>query len=427
MEPEASRSPRDSALSHEEIREIIARSVEELRPDGQRIVVLIPDLTRSAPIPFLFRTLADALSPRARRADFLVALGTHPPLSEAQIERLVGMSAAERASRYPNSEIFNHEWNRQEALERIGTLSRREAAELTGGMLTEEIDIVLNRRVLRDYDLILICGPVFPHEVVGFSGGNKYLFPGASGDAFLQFFHWLGALITNPKINGQASTPVRALIDKAARKIPVPRKAFSFVVGEGNEIFGFFFGEPEDSWARAVEVSKRLHIRIVPRPYRQVLAEAPEMYDDLWVGGKCMYKLEPVVADGGELIIYGPHIREVSYTHGRILDEVGYHTRDYFVAQWKTFRRYPWGVLAHSTHVKGIGTYEGGVETPRIRVTLATGIPEERCLRIGLGYRDPRSIRVEEWKDRAEEGILYVPRAGEVLYRLENPPEWARP
>ncbi len=150
------------------------------------------------------------------------------------------------------------------------------------------------------------------------------------------------------------------------------------------------------------------------------------MYDDVWVGGKCMYKLEPVVADGGELIIYAPHIREISATHGALIRRIGYHTRDYFLEQWDRFKNEPWGILAHSTHVRGIGTYEGGVERPRIRVTLATQIPEDVCRAVNLGYRDPSSIRVADYQGREEEGILYVARAGEMLYRLTDPPEWAR-
>jgi len=149
-----------------------------------------------------------------------------------------------------------------------------------------------------------------------------------------------------------------------------------------------------------------------------VLSMAPEMYDDLWVAGKCMYKLEPVVADGGELIIYAPHITEVSHTHGKYLEEIGYHTRDYFLKQMQRFSHVPKAVLAHSTHVKGVGAYEEGVEKPRINVVLATGIPEERCRRINLGYRDPKTIHPREWLDRQREGILCVPNAGEVLYRL---------
>jgi hypothetical protein len=142
------------------------------------------------------------------------------------------------------------------------------------------------------------------------------------------------------------------------------------------------------------------------------------MYPDLWTGGKCMYKLEPVVADGGELIIFAPHIREVSRVHGHVLERIGYHVRDYFVAQWAKFRSEPWGVLAHSTHVRGDGTFIDGVERPRVRVTLASGIDAAMCRRIGLGYRDPTGIDPESFADREREGVLLVRKAGEVLHRL---------
>jgi len=137
------------------------------------------------------------------------------------------------------------------------------------------------------------------------------------------------------------------------------------------------------------------------------------MYDDLWTGAKGMYKMEPAISDGGEVVIYGPHITEVSYVHGKLIDEIGYHCRDYFLAQWEKFGGYPGGILAHSTHLRGKGTYVNGVESPRIRVTLATGIPEERCRRINLGYLDPASVRPEDFRG------LVVPHAGEMLYRVK--------
>jgi hypothetical protein len=133
-----------------------------------------------------------------------------------------------------------------------------------------------------------------------------------------------------------------------------------------------------------------------------------------------MYKLEPVIADGGEVIIYAPHIKKFSQVHGAIIRQIGYHVRDYFVKQWERFKDYPWGVLAHSTHLRGLGTYENGVEKPRIQVTLATGIPEADCREVRLGYCDPSSIDPQEWSDREEEGFLLVPQAGEVLYRLSE-------
>jgi hypothetical protein len=108
-----------------------------------------------------------------------------------------------------------------------------------------------------------------------------------------------------------------------------------------------------------------------------------------------------------------------------VLLEVGYHCRDYFLKQWDKFKDYPWGVLTHSSHVYGLGTYENGIETPRARVTLATGIPEETCCRINLGYRDPKTIQIEDYANREDEGILLVRKAGEMLYHLKNQPKWA--
>jgi len=194
----------------------------------------------------------------------------------------------------------------------------------------------------------------------------------------------------------------------------------SMVVRSDASLVGLHVGTPESAWDRAADQSAGLHIVRKAKPFRQILSCAPEMYDELWVAGKCMYKLEPVLAEGGELIIYAPHLKEVSLTHGKLIREIGYHCRDYFLKQWDKFKDKPWGVLAHSTHVFGGGTYEAGVEEPRARVVLASGIPEAVCREINLGYRDPKTIRKEDFANREEEGVLLVPKAGEQLYRLEG-------
>ena len=233
----------------------------------------------------------------------------------------------------------------------------------------------LNRRIF-DYDQLVICGPVFPHEVVGFSGGNKYFFPGIAGAEVINFTHWLGALITNYEIIGAGYTPVRAVIDRAASMVTGADRLLRAGRHARRASPGLYFGSAREAWEQASALSAQRHIVWLDTPVRQVLSVMPTMYADIWTAGKGMYKIEPVVADGGEVIIYAPHIREVSYTHGRLIDEIGYHCRDYFVAQPERFARYPGGVLAHSTHVKGQGTYDAatGVETPRVTVTLATGI-----------------------------------------------------
>jgi nickel-dependent lactate racemase len=247
------------------------------------------------------------------------------------------------------------------------------------------------------------------------------LFPGISGPEVINFTHWLGALITSYEVIGSGYTPVRAVIDRAASFIDLPKLCFSPVV-TGDGLAGLYAGSPEDAWEAASKLSAQLHIVYVGKPLRRVLSIMPEMYDDIWTAAKGMYKMEPAIANGGEVVIFAPHITEISYTHGSVIDEVGYHVRDYFVKQWDRFRACPWGVLAHSTHLRGIGTYdaETGIERPRIQVVLATGIPEDRCRRVNLAYLDPADINMEDWEGREDEGVLVVPKAGEMLYRLKH-------
>lgn len=388
---------------------------------GKRLLLIVPDATRSAPLPLLFNALFSHLRPVVDALDVMVALGTHPPMSEEAICRLLGIGEQDEHRLFLRTQLFNHEWNNPAALTTIGTLTRQDTEEMSGGLLSIDVPVQINAKV-DDYDVLLVLGPVFPHEVVGFSGGNKYYFPGISGPDLLNFFHWLGALITNVGIIGVKDTPVRRVVDRAASLIRQERKAITFVVPTGGRpgLHGLFYGTPEDAWSKAADLSGQVHIIRKPRPFQTVLSCAPKMYDELWVAGKCMYKLEPVVADGGELIIYAPHMREISITHGRLIEEIGYHCRDYFTGQWDQFKHYPWGVLAHSTHVRGRGTFENGHENCRVKVMLASGIPEDVCRRINLGYRDPKTVDVESFADREDEGVLLVRNAGEQLYRLEH-------
>jgi nickel-dependent lactate racemase len=408
-------------LGEAEVRALCGRELAGWNLPGKRVLAIVPDHTRTAPIDLMFRVLHELVGAAGATAfDVLVALGTHPPMSDDAINKRLGITAADRAGKYARTRIFNHHWNDPSQLVSIGSIGEDEVEAISGGLMRERVEVTINKLVL-DYDLLLIVGPTFPHEVVGFSGGNKYLFPGISGQAVLDMFHWLGALITNPSIIGTGYTPVRAVVDKAASLVPTERKCISLVV-EGQDLAGIYLGSPEEAWQAAAALSSQIHIVYQDRAYGSVLSCAPPMYDELWVGGKCAYKLEPVVADGGELIIYAPHIREISAVHGALIRRIGYHVRDYFLKQRERFADVPRGVLAHSTHVKGIGKFEDGVESPRITVTLATGISQAECQAVNLGYRDFRTIDAEAWKGREAEGRLHVPRAGEILYRLKNDP-----
>ncbi|MBV8378762.1 MAG: DUF2088 domain-containing protein [Verrucomicrobia bacterium] len=417
-------SPAGSYLTSEQVLEVIYKACPISEYRGKKVLLIVPDATRTCPLGMLFKGIFDQIGAQAAALDVMIALGTHQPMSEEAICHRLEISIEERQAKYGAVRLFNHEWNNPEALKHIGTISAGEIKNLSGGLFAMDVPVNVNRRLF-EYDQIIIAGPVFPHEVVGFSGGNKYLFPGVSGPEVLNFFHWLGAVVTNPMIIGNKYTPVRKVVDYAGSMVRVPKLCFCMVVDHA-QLAGLFVGSPENAWDQASDLSRMLHITYKEHPFNTVLSCAPLMYDELWVGGKCMYKLEPVVADEGELIIYAPHIHEISLTHGALIRKIGYHCRDYFLKQWDKFKDVSWGVLAHSTHVRGIGTCEDGVEHCRIRVTLATGIPREICAEINLGYRDPATIDPKDFANREAEGVLLVPKAGEMLYHLRKRPNWAR-
>src|SRR5678815_3954309 len=416
--------PVDGFLTEKDVRSLIAQACPAKDYHGKKILLIVPDGTRTCPLGLLFAGLHAQIGAASTAFDVLIALGTHPPMSEDAICARLEITPEERRTTYGTVRFSNHEWDNPAALRHTGDLSLEDTRALTGGLLELEVPVKVNARLF-DYDQIIICGPVFPHEIVGFSGGNKYLFPGVGGPEVLNFFHWLGAIITNPMIIGNKWTPVRRVVDRIGGMVTVPKLCLCMVVREA-QLAGLFIGPPDGAWDQASDLSRRLHITYKDRPFHTVLSCAPPMYDELWVGGKCMYKLEPVVADDGELIIYAPHIREVSLAHGQQIRRIGYHCRDYFVKQWDKFKDVPWGTIAHSTHVRGLGTYDDDVEKCRIQVTLATAIPESVCREINLGYRDPATINPADFAEREDEGVLCVPKAGEMLYHLRERPEWAR-
>ena len=381
---------------------------------GRRVLALIPDRTRTAPVGGMVKAVHRILRDLGAGLDVMVALGTHPPLSREAMLAHLDLSEETYAASYADVGLFNHRWDDDESLAEIGEIPADLISQLTDGLMAETVKVRVNRTALT-YDHVLILGPVFPHEVAGFSGGNKYIFPGISGPEIIDFFHWLGAVITNLEIIGVRDNPVRRVLDEAAALMPVPVSNISMVIhGEG--VSGLYVGPPIESWREAAAESARLHVVYKPRTFQRVLACAPLMYEDLWTGGKCMYKLEPVVADGGELITYAPHISSLSLTHGHIIEKIGYHVRDYYLKQPERFSGIPRAVMAVSTYVRGSGVYENGAEKPRINVSLATGVPPEVCEKVGLGYVDPAGIDFSEWRNREEEGILLVEKAGEILY-----------
>ena len=384
--------------------------------DNKNLLLILPDSTRSCPLPEILPILHKEFSGRAKSITALIALGTHAAMNDSEIDKFFAGTGTVK-EKYPDFKFVNHEWWEEKTFATLGTIPAKKISELSFGNINTDVEVKVNRLVTES-DVVLILGPVFPHEVVGFSGGAKYLFPGVSGKEMIDTSHWLGALISSVEIIGKAGiTPVREMINTAAGLIETPIYAICLVVtsGSGN-LHAISFGKPHSAWELASAISAQTHIQYLKKPVKRVFSVIPSKYTDIWVAAKGMYKVEPVIEDGGEVIIYAPHVTEFAYSHPE-LEEIGYHCRAFFTEKWDDFKHFHWGVLAHSTHLRGAGTFtkENG-EKCRITVTLATGISKDRVEAMNLNYLDPKSINPLDYESDSE--TLYIPNAGEILFRL---------
>ena len=406
-------------LAPRELRQILEQALLHVAPDA-RVLAIIPDKTRDDNTNLLFPFAAEILSERGvAKYDALVAQGTHPPMAEDEKRSKIGLAHGTSAG---VGEIFDHQWNIPDELTTIGELSATDVSRLTGGLINDAVNVTLNRRLApRVYDTILIFSATVPHEVAGFAGGAKYLFPGVAGPDLTHATHWLGALASIENVIGRVETPTRHMIEAAADLVTPQIITLNSVVtrDDANRLrtHALFAGDFREAFRRAADVSGQVHIKYTGRKYRRVVALLDEHYDELWVGGKASYKLGGIIEEGGELIIYAPHLRAISETHGRLIEKYGYAPLDRVreMVALSSELQNNLAVAAHLAHVSYAGQRdESGRVIPRYRITLASALDEETCRRVHLGFMDYREFRREDYEDDVD--TLVVDRAGRDLY-----------
>ena len=400
-----------------DLRSILDQALSVIEP-GERVLAIIPDKTRDDNTHVLFPMAVDSLARRGvARFDVLVAQGTHPPMSREQKLSKIGMT--DFAGR-----LFDHRWDEAAELIVLGELSSATVRELTGGLVEQSVPVTINKLLAPGvYDTVLVFGATVPHEVAGFAGGAKYFFPGVAGPELTHTTHWLGALAGIENIIGEVETPTRRLIEAAADLIAARVISLNSVVSRDDNgelvTYALFTGNIRDALRQAAEVSRRVHIRYTGRKYKTVVALLDPHYDEMWVGGKASYKLGAIVEDGGELIIYAPHLTKLSQTHGALIEKYGYapleSVRDMLGASQEL--RENLCIAAHLAHVAYAGrTDERGRIVPRYRITMASGLDEETCRRVNLGYLDHRTLDLDAMRSQAE--TLIVTDAGRDLYSV---------
>jgi nickel-dependent lactate racemase len=283
--------------------------------------------------------------------------------------------------------------------------------ELSGGHVNIDIEITINKLIFQ-YELAVIVGPVFPHEVIGMSGGYKYLFPGISGMKVVDETHWLGALIGVRDTIGRSETPVRRMVEYAGEMVQKrrPVKCLALVIGNKG-LQGLWGGDPVEAHRAACPLSQQINIFWHERRYHRVVAHCTPKYQDLWTAGKLAYKTQEVVAEGGEIVMYAPHLEKITPLHLDV-ETIGYHSLPFFLDQWDKYKDFERSSLAHSTHVAGPGRFENGVETLAARRILVSKISPERCRQVNLDYLSPDEV---ESKYRNDPDTLWVEKAGEQL------------
>ena len=412
----------ESDLTEHELHTIVEHALEAI-DRGERVLAIVPDKTRDDNTDLLFPRAIEILNDRGLRSfDALIAQGTHPPMEDLEKRSKLGLHKAPSFS----GRVFDHRWDCPEELVNLGLLSEETVVQLTGGLITHEVPVSINQLLGAGvYDTVVVFGATVPHEVAGFAGGAKYFFPGVAGPELTHTTHWLGALAGIESVIGEIETPTRHLIESATDLIEPQIISLNSVVSRSDNgrliTHALFAGDIREAFRQACKVSRDVHIRYTGRKYKRVVALLDSHYDEMWVGGKASYKLGAIVEDGGELIIYAPHLTKISETHGKLIEKYGYapleSVRDMLGVSEEL--RQNLCIAAHLVHVSYASRLDdAGRVVPRYRITMASGLDEATCRRVHLGYLDFRTFDYEKLRHDAD--TLIVRDAGRDLYKLDE-------
>jgi len=415
-------------LTNEQLEEIVKESLKDFS-SVKKVLLIHPDYTRTdftdKLIPFIYQELKNK---GMKQIDSLNAGGTHREMTTEEIRSKLGL---------PNqinfTHFYNHEYNDPQQLMTVGEIPAIFVAEKTQGELSQSIPVVVNKLITEDYDLIIALSGTLPHEAAGYAGGLKVFFPGISGPEVIDLLHWAAFLVGISKIIGSVNNPAREVINKGSSyifdRIKVPTISFNMVFEEkGHQVVpkGLYIGEGFngfiEAYKQAAKASSQLHVVYIDKPLEFVVQVIDKSYDEIWTAGKGSYKLQSpgVMAPGGEIIIYAPHINcfhsrpEMDFS----LRQIGYHCKDYVKKYLESNPEFSKNIAAHLINVRGAGSFDVNSvkEEFDFKVTLATGISKDVCESVGLGYYNPDLIRKEDF---IGPGKLWIENGGKYLYKIE--------
>ena len=403
----------EQGLSPDEIRQALLASLEGR--SVRRALILPPDFTRfHSGAGFITNVYYHALTERGAAVDILPALGTHEPMTPAQLDAMFGD--------VPHERFLVHDWRHD--VVKLGEIPADYVGEITEGLWSEPVDVEINRRVMDPgYDLILSPGQVVPHEVIGMSNHAKNLFVGVGGSEMINKSHMIGAVYGMERMMGRDHTPVRKLFDYGMERFLKDRPilfALTVTTAPGGKIrtHGLFLGEGRECLTQAVRLAQEKNIDFVPHGMRKcVVYLDPAEFKSTWLGNKAIYRTRMAMADGGELLILAPGVEKFGEDAecDRLIRRYGYRGRlrtlEAFRQPENAALRANMGAAAHLIH----GSSDG-----RFTVTYAVkAISRAEIEAVGFRSADYDEIAAKYDVNKLSCGYNTVD--GEEIYFIPNP------
>lgn len=401
--------------------ETILKEVFDGMGAKKRVLALPPDHTRlnsfAGPITeMVYNYFGDKLT------DIMPALGTHVPMSDEQLDMMFG--------NIPHSLFRVHDWRNDVVT--IGEVPKEYVEEISEGKLSFSWPAQVNKLLLdKSFDLILSIGQVVPHEVIGMANYNKNIFVGTGGNEGINKSHYLGAIYGMERIMGRAKTPVRSILEYASTHFAteLPIVYIQTVLSKGDDgkmkLRGLFIGDDFECFQKAAELSLETNFIMVEKPIKKcVVYLDPKEFASTWLGNKSVYRTRMALADGAELIVLAPALKEFGEdkTIDKLIRKYGYSNTPAILkaVEENADIQENLGAAAHLIH----GSSEG-----RFSITYCPGdkISKEEIESVNYGYA-PYSETMEKYNvAQLKDGWNTV--NGEEIFYISNPALglWAYP
>lgn len=379
----------------------------------KKVIAVPPDFTR-------YHSQAGILTSHAYNyyqksmVDVLPALGTHAPMTDEEIEKMF--------TDVPKYLFRTHDWRKDVVT--VGIVPGDYIADITENAVNYPWPAQLNRMIWEGkHDLILSIGQVVPHEVIGMANYNKNLFVGTGGAEGINKSHFIGAVYGMERLMGRADNPVRKLLNYASenfiQKLPV--LYVQTIIGkdsEGNLVTrGLYIGDDEEVFYKAAELSLKVNFTMLNKPLEKVIVYLdPTEFKSTWLGNKSIYRTRMAMADGGELIVLAPGLKEFGEDAeiDRLIRKYGYRGKMPTIEETEENEelRNNLSAAAHLIH----GSTEG-----RFSVTYCPGnLSKEEIEGVNFNYAPLNEMLKRYNPEKLKDGFNTMPD-GEKIYYISNP------